>query len=120
MSSRKEKADTEAVEEIDAVEASEAVGDTELKDATESKETERQALIYCGPSIPKGILTQYTTYRGGFPKYLKPHIEKCPAIGRLFISPGELNSTVDAVNRAGTAENVWKNEVLDYIKGGIK
>ena len=111
-----------AVPEMDSVKIinTKAAEDPEPVETAELVEEIRKALIYCGPSLPKGILTQYLTYRGGYPKYLEPHIAKCPAISRLFVLPEKLTSTIAAINRTGTSENVWKNEILDYIKGGIK
>ena len=76
------------------------------------------ALIYCGPSLPRGILLQYTTYRGGLPKFIQAHVEKCPAVGRLFVSPAKLDVTRRAAAKAGTAESVWYKEILKYIQGG--
>jgi hypothetical protein len=77
-------------------------------------------LIYCGPSLPRGILYQYHVSRGGLPKHLEPHFEKCPAIKRLFVPVESLNETVQAVKKSGTAESVWFKQVLEYIQGGAK
>lgn len=76
------------------------------------------ALVYCGPTLPRGILLQYTTYRGGLPKFVQAHVEKCPAIGRLFVAPNKLDVTRRAAAKAGTAESVWYKEILKYIQGG--
>ena len=76
------------------------------------------ALIYCGPSLPRGILLQYTTYRGELPAFIQAEIGKCQAIGRLFVSPAKLDDTRRASAKAGTAENVWYREILKYIQGG--
>lgn len=77
-------------------------------------------LIYCGPSLPRGILNQFTVYRGGLPKHLEPHFEKCPAIKRLFVPVENLNETLRAVKKPGTAESVWFRQALEYIQGGAK
>jgi len=81
------------------------------------------SLIYCGPSLLRGILYQYHVSRGGLPKHLEAYFEKCPAIKRLFVPVEKLNSTVQAIKRPGTAESVWYKQVLQYIQdiqGGAK
>jgi hypothetical protein len=75
-------------------------------------------LIYCGPNLPRGILSRFTVYKGGIPKHLDQHIEKCPAIRRLFVAPEKLNSTIQNINKAGTPESVWAGEILAYIQRG--
>jgi len=77
-------------------------------------------LIYCGPTLPKGLLLQYTTYRGGLSKHLEPHIKNCPAIRRLFVAPTNLNSAIRAIQIAGTPESVWYKQISEYTKGGVK
>ncbi|TEB13365.1 hypothetical protein [Pelotomaculum propionicicum] len=99
-----------------AIEASE----TPAPEVQQAPATKPAPFIYCGPTLPKGLLLQYTTYRGGLPNHLEPHIEKCPAIGRLFVAPTQLDSTIQAIKKAGTPESVWYKQILDYIKGGVK
>ena len=77
-------------------------------------------LIYCGPTMPRGLLAQYTVYRGGLPGHLDKHLEACPAIKRLFVPTNKLNETMQAIEKQGSAENVWFKQVLEYFKGGVK
>lgn len=44
-------------------------------------------LVYIGPSLPGGLLNQYATFSGGFPHYIKPLIEQCAELKRLFVAP---------------------------------
>lgn len=88
--------------------------------AKEGPPKEPETLIYCGPNLPQGQLNQFTAYRGGVPKHLEKHIEKCPAIRRLFVLPDRLNQVLQAIKTAGTPENVWFKEVETYIRGGMK
>jgi len=77
-------------------------------------------LIYCGPNLPQGILNQFTTYRGGLPKHLETHFEKCPVIKLLFVPVSELTKVQQSVKESGSPENIWFNEILGYIQGGAK
>ncbi|ABO49745.1 hypothetical protein Dred_1211 [Desulforamulus reducens MI-1] len=79
-----------------------------------------KALIYCGPNLAKGALAQYAIFKGGFPKHLDQHFEKCPAIKRLFVEPVKLDSTVVAINKPGTPQSVWFKQISDYVRGGGK
>lgn len=92
--------------------------DTLMLDIEPVPKTEPAPLIYCGPNLPKGILSQFTVYRGGLPKHLEPHFGKCPALKRLFVPVEDLNKTLQAIQKPGTAESVWYKQVLEY--GGAK
>ncbi|WP_025847606.1 hypothetical protein [Paenibacillus ehimensis] len=74
--------------------------------------------IYCGPN-QRGLLNQYTVYRGGLPQHLEPHFEKCPGLKRLIVPIEQFPQTEEAVKQPGTAENVWYQQVLEY-DGGAK
>jgi len=94
--------------------------------ASSGKKTAKSAakerpLIYCGPNLPKGVLLQFTTFKGGgMPKHLEKHVEACPAIKRLCVPVPDMTSTMDAIGKKGTAENVWFVQVQEYIEGGGK
>jgi hypothetical protein len=77
-------------------------------------------LIYCGPSLPGGLLRQHTVYRNGLPKYLEEHFKKCPALRQLFVPVEELSATTQAVQTAGSAESIYYAEVLKHFSGGVK
>lgn len=96
-----------------------SLNDKKKKAPTEqiSKSTQ---LIYCGPNLTRGILTQYTVFRGGLPKHLDQHIADCSAIKRLFVAPELLTRTDQAVKTTGTPQNVWFKEIQAYIQGGAK
>jgi hypothetical protein len=76
-------------------------------------------LVYCGPNLPRGILNQFTVYRGGLPKHLGRHLDACPAIRRLFVPPANIDETTKAIKSQGSAESVWFKQVLEY-QGGVK
>lgn len=78
------------------------------------------ALIYVGPNLPRGILNQFTVYTGGLPRHLEQHFEKRPAIKRLFVSVDALAEVQQAISQPGTAEQVWFQDIKDYIQGGAK
>lgn len=86
----------------------------------DAKSTKAESLIYCGPNLPRGVLNQFTVYRGGLPKHLKDHFEKCPAIVSLFVPVDKLSETMIAIGKPGTAQAIWFKRVQEYIKGGAK
>ncbi|HWR07753.1 hypothetical protein [Sporomusa sp.] len=77
--------------------------------------------IYCGPSLPGGLLQQHTIYKNGIPEHLSVAIEKCPAIKALFIAPAKLQVVTDAIQSAGSLENLRYKEIQKFIQeGGLK
>lgn len=87
--------------------------------ATDSKEPER--LIYVGPSIPGGILQQYTVYKGGMPVHINGLVDKCPVLKQLFVPVDNMAGFVQAASQKGTRENIFYQQAIDFIKtGGIK
>lgn len=81
---------------------------------------EPERSIYCGPSIAKLGLVHATVYLGGYPKHIEKHQEKCPGIKHMFVPVEKLSETLDAIQTAGTAPNIWVNEILSYAKGGAE
>lgn len=74
-----------------------------------------ETLIYVGPNIAGGTLTQYATFRGG----LSPHVERLvldqPELGKLIIPVTQLNAFRDRVGVPGTIEH----RAYQKAKGGI-
>ncbi|MCM0759606.1 hypothetical protein M7775_13690 [Sporomusa sphaeroides DSM 2875] len=81
--------------------------------------TER--LIYCGPSLPGGLLQRHTIYKGGIPEHLKDVVEKCPGIKSLFVPPAKLQAVTTAIQSSGSLENLRYKEIQKFIQeGGLK
>lgn len=81
----------------------------------QSKNQKANVLIYCGPSLNRGILQQYSVFKNGFPKHLEEHFNKCPAIKELFVSPDKLALIKTNMQKQGTRENLLFNQVLAYV-----
>ena len=80
-----------------------------------------ERLIYCGPSLPGGLLQRHTIYKGGLPEHLKSVIEKCPSIKALFVPASKLASVNAAIGSPGTLENLQYREITEFVrKGGLK
>ncbi|QQE75719.1 hypothetical protein KDJ56_07210 [Brevibacillus composti] len=77
-------------------------------------------LIYCGPTLPGGLLRQHTVYRNGLPKHLDKYFEECPALRQLFVPVNQLSATIQAVATAGSAESVFYAEVQKHFNGGVR
>jgi hypothetical protein len=79
----------------------------------------KEALIYCGPNLPRGILNHATVYQGE-PAHLYKNFEACPEIRRLLVPVDQFTATMAAINKSGSAESVWLKKVQEYIQGGVK
>lgn len=77
-----------------------------------------QSLIYCGPNLPKGVLNQFTVYRGGIPRHIDSYVEECPAIKRLFVPVDDMSSFMTKAAEPGTSEHVWFSQVKSHFYGG--
>lgn len=106
--------------EAEAEQAEAEQAETEQAGAEQAGAEKPAAVIYCGPNLPRGILNQYTIYQNGIPAHLEKYTAACPAVVRLFVPVGQLTDTASAVAKAGTAQNVWFRQVIDFINGGAK
>jgi hypothetical protein len=77
-------------------------------------------LIYCGPSLPGGLLRQHTVYRNGLPNHLEEHFKKCPALRQLFVPVEKLSAVMQALQIAATPESIFYTEVQKHFSGGVK
>lgn len=89
---------------------------TKKRKSESPKKTDAKVLIYCGPSLRN--LQQYSIYRGEPPESVKYHMKESAAIKSLFVSPGELATTKNKINRPGTKENLLYKKALKYSEGG--
>ncbi len=77
--------------------------------------------MYCGPSLPGGLLQQHTIYKEGIPEHLNAIVEKCPAIKALFVAPAKLQAVTAAIQSTGSLENLRYKEIQKFIQeGGLK
>lgn len=93
-----------------------------MANTTKPKAPEKpERLIYCGPTLPGGLLQQYTVYKGGIPGHLKDATDKCPAIKALFVPHTKLQAVVVAIRSPGSLENLRYKEIQKIIQeGGLK
>ncbi|KZL88712.1 hypothetical protein [Clostridium magnum] len=101
------------VEEIETVNV-----EQEESKIEETRETEKiNTLIYCGPSLPNGVLQQYSMFKNGLPEYLNDQFKACPAIKELFVSTTKLNATRQNMEIQGTRENTLLKKIMEYTRG---
>lgn len=81
---------------------------------------EPEQVIYCGPNIPGGVLSQYAVFRNGIPLHVADLFGKCPAAERLTVPVTLLSETRKAISEMGTPQHIWFGQVQDYIAGGDK
>jgi len=72
------------------------------KDAPKSKKP--QTLIYVGPNLQGGVLSQYTTFRGGLPEHIEALKEKYEGFDKLFVEPAALTAFEQKVKQVGTVQ----------------
>lgn len=75
--------------------------------------------IYLGPSLPS-ILNRFTVYKDGVPKHLDKIIIDCPEIQRLFVPVAKMSEVIEKINKTGTPYNVWFNNIIEFIKKGVR
>ena len=78
-----------------------------------------KAVIYCGPSI-RNIVQQFAVFKGNIPAVLKDFSVKCPAVNQLLISAAELGKVRANLSIKGSSENVFYNQIKEYIMKGEK
>lgn len=76
------------------------------KSSKASKLTTPEQLIYVGPNLPGGRLTQYTVFRGSVPAYLVDLIEKHAEITDLIVPVKSLVDAQSKSKQVGTIENI--------------
>lgn len=64
-----------------------------------------EQIIYIGPNLPGGRLSQYKVFRGGIPPYLADLIAEKPEISDLIIPVAELTTAQALAKQVGTPEN---------------
>jgi len=108
-----ENASTEQVG--DAIKKAKENAPVEQADNAIKKTKENEQLIYVGPQV-KGV-QRFSVFKGGYPKHLEVHLEKCPAFKQLFVPIQELNEVQMSLNNSGTVEAMFYEKVKEYFKG---
>lgn len=65
-----------------------------------------QPMIYVGPSLERGALTQYKVFSGGLPETLEELKEKYPQLTDLIVPVADLSYTQKRIATPGTFEQV--------------
>ncbi|WP_438770049.1 hypothetical protein [Brevibacillus sp. JB24b] len=77
-----------------------------IKTSKQKKEIDSmEQLIYIGPNIPGGRLTQNTVFLGGIPEHLTDLQEKHPELSDLFVPVTQFIEAQAQIKRPGTAEH---------------
>jgi len=105
---------------IDGSIAEESLNTNKNSELTEETvfEKEETVFIYCGPNSV--TISKYTSYKNGYPKQMEEHIEKCPIIKQMFVSPEDFSNFEQNVVTNGTVENIWFQEVQKYFSKAVK
>ncbi len=80
------------------------------------KETKKDSeqVIYCGPSLPGGVLFQHAVFLNGVPDHID--LEKYPTIEKLFIPVSQLNEFEQRLSQTGSAEQAFFHAVKEEMK----
>jgi len=65
-----------------------------------------EQLIYIGPNLPGGRLSQFTVFRGGLPVYLTDLLEQQPSIKDLIVPVAETAAMQAKALQTGTLESI--------------
>ncbi len=71
-----------------------------------------EALIYCGPNLPRAKIIINSVYRNGLPPNIAALVEKIPEIGKLLVPVSALNETRKRIATQGTEENRLYQAIL--------
>lgn len=85
--------------------------------AAEAPQETVETVMYIGDSIPSLGLQKNALFRNGVPETLKPHTEKCPAIGALMVPVSKLSAASSKLTVKGTAEYTLNQQALSYGRG---
>lgn len=112
MASEKTTEKNEAVEQQAA-----APKQPQQQQQTKKREVAKkpQTLVYAGPNLPGGILSQYTTFRGELPQHVVTLQEKYEGFDKLFVEPSGLRAFEQKAMQAGTSQH---RAYQNALKGG--
>lgn len=97
------------------INVSEKASPEKVRDAIKKTKEQQIQLIYVGPQV-KGV-QRFSVFKGGYPKNLEEHLEKCTAFKQLFVPIQELNTVQMRLNDASTVESMFYNKIIEYFKG---
>lgn len=89
----------------------------EINNIVENK-PELTQKIYVGPNLLE--LPTYTVVESEFTPHHKIIIEKCPAIGKLFVPIADMANVESRAKTKGTLENRHYNKVIAYRNGEVE
>jgi len=75
---------------------------------------EKQAVVYCGPSV-RGVARQYTVYQGGVPQALAEFGKNHPAVMALTVPLERFAATRTALESKGTAQAALYKQILKEL-----
>jgi len=75
-------------------------------------------LIYCGPSLPNGMLNRYSVYKNGIPIHLKSVYEKSEALRGLLVSVSKFSNVEKKLGELGSEERRLFQKIEEEIKRG--
>lgn len=70
-------------------------------------------LIYIGPNLQGGVLTQYATFRGGLPGHVKQLAEQNDAVNGLIVPVAGLAPAQSRVRTPGSLEYRYYQTLLN-------
>jgi len=97
------------------IKVSEKASSEKVGNAIKKTKEQQEQLIYVGPQV-KGV-QRFSVFKGGYPKNLEEHLEKCTAFKQLFVPIQELTTVQLRLNDSSTVESMFYNKVIEYFKG---
>lgn len=76
----------------------------------------KAARVYVGPSLPKGVLTQFTVFRGEFPPHIAALMGKSESLKHLMVPVAKLSQARKEVMTSGSLLNLYASKVRKEIE----
>lgn len=77
----------------------------------------RSARIYVGPSLPGGVLPQFTVFRGKLPAYVADLMGKSPSLRHLIVPVSRLSQARRDLSTNGNLLNLYAAKVRKEVRG---
>ena len=75
----------------------------------------KTAMVYVGPSLPKGVLNQFTVFRGEFPPHIVTLMGKSESLKNLMVPVSKLSQARKEIMTKGSLLNLYASKVRKEI-----
>ena len=77
----------------------------------------KPARVYVGPSLPGGVLPQFTVFQGELPVPIVDLMGKCPSLSLLIVPVSQLSQARKDVITKGSLLNLYASKIRKEARG---